>query len=64
MQKECNRHGRIASVCYLSTPGMHLTQVPPLMQALAESCQPPLVNKDFLLAANKVYGDTCYVLSR
>ncbi|CAL5229802.1 g13197 [Coccomyxa viridis] len=33
-------------------------------QALAESCRPPLVNKDFLLAANKVYGDTCYVLPR
>ncbi len=31
MQKGCNRHGHIASVCYLSTPGMHLTKVPLLM---------------------------------
>ena len=43
---------------------MHLMQIALLMQAITDSCQPPLVDKELLLAANKVYDDTCYVLPR
>ncbi len=60
----CRGDGVNLSICELSTPPVHLKRTALLMQAVAGSCQPPLVNKDALLAANKVYDDTCYVLPR